>query len=253
MLGAPTAKDAPVTLRDDRPDDASGVPGLHEGGTVHVRRRAVTTVVVDPHAPVREGLPPLLRGEGVEVIAAAATGDAGEALVGQHEPDVALVALELADVDGIVLLRRLVRRGTRTAVVLYTDREEAQQAAVAVHGGAAGVISKRRSIAELADALRTVAGGGLWFNERGDAPAPPRPAAAVLAGLCERRTATLSDAELRVLALVAEGSSTEAVAATLSLSPHTVRTHLRNVMRKLEASSRAHAVAIAISEDAIRV
>nr|WP_281381536.1 helix-turn-helix transcriptional regulator [Conexibacter arvalis] len=63
----------------------------------------------------------------------------------------------------------------------------------------------------------------------------------------------MSEAELRVLALVAEGRSTEAVAAALSLSPHTVRTHLRNVMRKLEASSRAHAVAIAIREEAIQV
>lgn len=243
-----------MTLRDDEPlEDRPPFPGLSEGGDVHVRRRPVTVVVIDPHAPVREGLPLLLREEGVEVIAAAASGEAGAALVCQQEPDVALVALELADLDGIVLLRRLVQGGTRTAVVLYTDREDPQQAAVAVHGGAAGVISKRRATSELADALRTVAGGGLWFNERGEAPAPPRPAAAVFAGICERRTATLSDAELRVLALVAEGSSTEAVAETLSLSPHTVRTHLRNVMRKLEASSRAHAVAIAIREAAIRV
>lgn len=242
-----------MTFPDD-PLDSPPLSELGEGGPVHVRRRPVTAVVVDPHAPVREGLPLLLCSEGIEVVASAATGDAGEALVGRWEPDVALVALDLADVDGIVLLRRIVQRGTRTAVVLYTDQEDAEQAAVAVHGGAAGVIAKRRAIAELADALRTVAGGGLWFNERGGEPAPARrPAMVFSAGLCERRTATLSDAELRVLSLVAAGRSTEAVAATLSLSPHTVRTHLRNVMRKLEASSRAHAVAIAIREAAITV
>ena len=54
-----------------------------------------------------------------------------------------------------------------------------------------------------------------------------------------------------MLALVADGRSTEEAADALSLSPHTVRTHLRNVMRKLEASSRAHAVAIAMREAAI--
>jgi DNA-binding CsgD family transcriptional regulator len=59
--------------------------------------------------------------------------------------------------------------------------------------------------------------------------------------------------ELRVLALVAEGGSTEETAEVLSISPHTVRTHMRNVMRKLEASSRAHAVAIAMREAAIEV
>ena len=56
-----------------------------------------------------------------------------------------------------------------------------------------------------------------------------------------------------MLSLVADGSSTEAMADELSLSPHTVRTHLRNVMRKLEATSRAHAVAIAIRDEAIPV
>ncbi|MBB4660974.1 LuxR C-terminal-related transcriptional regulator [Conexibacter arvalis] len=244
-----------MTLRDDdRSDDLASLAGPDGDGPVHVRRRPVTAVVVDPHAPVREGLPLLLRGEGIAVIAAASTADAGEALVGQHEPDIALIALDLADVDGIVLLRRLVQRGTRTAIVLYVDHEDGRQAALAVRGGAAGVIGKRRAIGELADALRTVAGGGVWFNERGDATPPARRATpAVLTDLCERRTAALSEAELRVLALVAEGRSTEAVAAALSLSPHTVRTHLRNVMRKLEASSRAHAVAIAIREEAIQV
>lgn len=231
-------------------------PGLgpDAAGEISVRRGSITVVVVDPHAPVREGLPLLLAREGIDVVATAATGDGAEAVIGQYEPDVALVALDLADVDGIVLLRRLAQRGIRSAVVLYTDDEDPQQAAVAVHGGAAGVIAKRRSIAELSAALRAVASGRLWFNEPGDLPMPPEHRLApLLSDLRERRTASLSVAEVRVLALVAEGSSTEHAAELLSLSPHTVRTHLRNVMRKLEASSRAHAVAIAIRESAIQV
>jgi DNA-binding NarL/FixJ family response regulator len=214
----------------------------------------LSVVVVDPHAAVREGLPLLLEREGIAVVATAATGDGGEAVIGQHQPDVALVALELADADGIVLLRRLLQRGVSSAVVLYTDDEDPQQTALAVNAGAAGVIAKRRSIAELGGALRQVAAGGVWFDEPGETEVPPAPraAATILSEICERRTAALSDAELRVLALVASGSSTEAMADELSVSPHTIRTHLRNVMRKLEASSRAHAVAIAIREAAIR-
>jgi DNA-binding NarL/FixJ family response regulator len=211
-------------------------------------------VVVDPQAAVREGLPLLLRGERIEVLATASTGDGGAALIARHEPDIALIALGLADVDGLVLLRRLLRSGTRAAIVLYADDEHGDQAAVAVHAGAAGVIAKRRTIAELAEALRVVAAGGLWFNE-----APPEPLQLTSSELVlptpaqSRRTHALSEAERRVLALVAEGRSTEQVALALTLSPHTIRTHLRNVMRKLEASSRAHAVAIAIREAAIRV
>jgi DNA-binding NarL/FixJ family response regulator len=211
----------------------------------------LSVVVVDPQAAVREGLPVLLRSEQIDVVASAGTGGDGEALVERHQPDIALIALDLADVDGVVLLRRLLQRGTRSAIVLYADDENGDQAAVAVHAGAAGVIAKRRTIAELADALRVVAGGGLWFNEAPEPPAVRAPL--VVLDARERRTGSLSDAELRVLALVADGSSTEEVALALSLSPHTVRTHLRNVMRKLEASSRAHAVAIAIRESAIEI
>jgi DNA-binding NarL/FixJ family response regulator len=244
-------------LHDEHSDEHAGsgpVPG-ESGRATAARPGAISLVVVDPHAPVREGLPLLLAPEGIDVVASAATGDGGEAVIGQYQPDVALVAMELADADGIVLLRRLVQRGTRSAVVLYTDHEDPQQAALAVHAGAAGMVAKRRSIVELAVALRQVAGGGLWFNEPGDLSTvtASRGPVEILAGLCDRRTATLSDSELRVLALVAGGSSTEAMAEELSLSPHTVRTHLRNVMRKLEASSRAHAVAIAIRESAIPV
>lgn len=209
-------------------------------------------VIVDPHAPVRDGLPLLLRPEGIEVLAGAATAAGGEALIARHEPDIALVAIDLLEVDGIVLLQRLLRRGVRSAIVLYADADDRDQAAIAVHAGAAGVVAKRRTIAELAAALRVVAGGGLWFSEAPEPSPPPVPEAAppLRKG---SRTAGLSSSELRVLALVADGSSTEDAAEKLSLSPHTVRTHLRNVMRKLEASSRAHAVAIAIREAAIEV
>lgn len=210
----------------------------------------LSAVVVNPQAPVREGLPLLLRPEGIDVLGVASTAAQAELLIDRHQPDVALVALVLSDGDGLGLLHRLICRGARSAVVLYTAEENGEEAAAAVHAGAAGVIAKRRTIAELAEALRVVAGGGLWFNELSEQlPPPPVPPEPVPGQ--ERRTAALSGSELRVLALVADGRSTEEAADALSLSPHTVRTHLRNVMRKLHASSRAHAVAIAMREAAI--
>jgi len=231
---------ASLTLLSDHSEPATPA----SQATLHV-------VVVDSQAPVREGLPLLLRAEAIDVRGVASTGAAGEALIEQHAPDVALVGLDLSDVDGFSLLRRLVRRGVRSAIVLYTAFEDGAEAALAMHAGAAGVICKHRTIAELAQALRAVAGGGIWFGDRTDM-APPAPAYAPEPPPSgERRTAALSSAELRVLALVAEGRSTEEAAEALSLSPHTVRTHLRNVMRKLQASSRAHAVAIAMREAAI--
>jgi len=223
--------------------------------TTPARTAALTLVVVDPHGPVREGLPLLLRGHDIDVVASTGSGETGIALIDRYAPDIALIALDLADADGIVLLGRILERGSRSAIVLYAEDEGGEQAALALHSGAAGVVAKRRTIAELADALRVVAGGGLWFNRADDDlfAAPPTPQVVVSSEEREgeRRTDVLSGAELRVLALVADGGSTEAIARTLSLSPHTVRTHVRNAMRKLEASSRAHAVAIAIREAAI--
>jgi len=216
-----------------------------------------SVVVVDPHPPVREGLSLLLAPEGLTVLGGAATGAGGEALIARHEPDVALVAADLPDVDGVALVRRLVRRGLRSAVVLYAHDAACEDSSAAVNAGAAGLVAKRRSIAELAEALRSVATGGLWFEERDDDVLAPPPSPAAMQPLPlppgQRRTSTLSSSELRVLALVADGGSTEATAEALSLSPHTVRTHMRNVMRKLEASSRAHAVAIALRESAIEL
>jgi DNA-binding NarL/FixJ family response regulator len=214
-----------------------------------------SVVIVDPHPPMREGLSLLLPPEGLAVLGGASTGAGGEALVVRHEPDVALIAADLPDVDGIALVRRLVARGLRSAVVLYAHDADCEDSAAAVNAGAAGLVAKRRSIAELAEALRSIATGGLWFEERDDDALAPPPVTAQPLPLPpgQRRTSTLSSSELRVLALVAEGGSTEATAEALSLSPHTVRTHMRNVMRKLEASSRAHAVAIAIREAAIEI
>ena len=66
-----------------------------------------------------------------------------------------------------------------------------------------------------------------------------------------RRSDNLSDRELAVLGEIAQGTPTEEVARKLHVSPHTVRTHIKNILRKLDARTRAHAVAIALSEDAI--
>jgi DNA-binding NarL/FixJ family response regulator len=308
VLSAQAPNTGSVSLFDDAFDPGRAIIAS-AGSDLAAKQHTTSLVIVDPHAAVREGIPPLLRQHEIEVVATTSTGDGAEAVIGRHQPDVALISLELgtlasphrsggdgrsrelgtlasphrsggdgrsrelgtlasphrsggdgrsrelADADGIALLRRLIARGARTAIVLYADVDDPNQSALALRGGAAGLVGKRRPIAELARALRTVAAGGMWFQDAGEpleGPAPVR-AATMLASFYERRTARLSTAERRVLELVAEGRSTESMAAALSLSPHTIRTHLRNVMRKLEASSRAHAVAIAIREEAIQV
>jgi len=233
-----------VPFSDPRPLFAPLLPPTGPGPDA-----AVTLAIADPHAAVREGLPPLLQEQGFEVVAGCATGEDAEGQIARCAPDLALVAVDLEDMDGLDLLGRLLRRGASTAVVLYASGDEAQVVDAAVRAGAAGVVGTGRPVTQLARALHAVAAGGIWFDQDDSFDAPLSPAAE--AALC--RSDGLSEPERRVLALVAAGSSTEDIGGALSLSPHTVRTHVRNLMRKLDAQSRAHAVAIAIREDAIEV
>jgi DNA-binding NarL/FixJ family response regulator len=210
---------------------------------------AIRIVVADDHAAVREGLPLLLRDAGITVLAGARTLDALVPLITSAAPDVALIAGALLDGSGPAALAALVHRAGCTPIVVYVEGDERERTSAAVHAGAAGLVGRSRPIAQLARALRAVATGGMWFDEDDWSHAPLTP----LAEAALRRSDGLSEAERRVLALVAAGTATEEIAAGLSVSPHTVRTHVRNLMRKLDAQSRAHAVAIAIREAAIEV
>ena len=101
-------------------------------------------VIVDPHPPMREGLSLLLPPEGLAVLGGASTGAGGEALVIRHEPDVALVAADLPDVDGIALVRRLVRRGLRSAVVLYAHDADCEDSSASWNRVPVGASMMRR-------------------------------------------------------------------------------------------------------------
>jgi DNA-binding NarL/FixJ family response regulator len=209
----------------------------------------IRLVVADRHAAVRDGLPLLLRDAGIGVVATAESADRLAAVLAVVSAEVALVSSGLAAGRGASALRQLIRRALGTPVLVYVDSDERDLISSAVHAGAAGVVGRGRPIAQLSRALRAVATGGQWFDEHDWSQAP------LSAGAEDalRRSDGLSGAERRVLALVAAGTATEDIAAGLSVSPHTVRTHVRNLMRKLDAQSRAHAVAIAIRESAIEV
>jgi DNA-binding NarL/FixJ family response regulator len=209
----------------------------------------ITVVVVVPHPIVREGLPLLLKEEGLLVVGCASDPEAAEPVIVHHDPDVVLVADGREREAGADLVGRLLRRGARAAVVLYVDGKEADSVQQALRAGAAGVVSTMRPVAQIARALRAAAAGRTWFDESDWAQAPLTPEAED----SMQRSDGLSGTEKRVLALVAAGVSTEDIAGGLGVSPHTVRTHVRNLLRKLDAQSRAHAVAIAMREEAIDV
>jgi two-component system, NarL family, response regulator DesR len=200
-------------------------------------RGTIDVVIVDDQPAVRDGLPGLLEDGQIVVRAAMAADPEAVEVVRLHRPAVALIGLGPRDRRGYELVRRLSGRTNGTAVLLHVrDTTTPAQIDRARRHGAAGAVSTRCPVEELREAIRAVAGGDKWY-EAGE-PA-------------EGRSADLTERELDVLTELAGGNSVDQIAERLHLSPHTVRTHLRNGMRKLGAQTRAQAVAIAISEGAI--
>jgi DNA-binding NarL/FixJ family response regulator len=214
---------------------------------VSVSPEVATVVLADPHPVVREGLPLLLHEDTLRVVGTAGTLAVAADVVRRLDPDVVLAAGQLPDGDAGGLTALLLRQGARAAVLFYVSTSEAEAVQEALRAGAAGVVSTSRPVAQVARALRAVAAGRTFFHEGDWYEAPLTPAAQ----RSVQRTDGLSEAERRILALVAAGSGTDEIAVALGVSSHTVRTHVRNLMRKLDAQSRAHAVAIAMREGAM--
>lgn len=189
-------------------------------------------MIVDDHAAVRAALAQLLRCEGIRVLGLAGEARAGYELVVRRRPEVAVIDVRLAGESGVELMARLISSLPSLAVLLYTGEQlEPGMVDGLLDRGARGVALKTGEASELIDAINCVADGKLYID-----PGLRRPAAAPIPA------DALSDREREVLRLVAAGLTNVGIAEALVLSPHTVRTHIRNCLRKLGVSTRAQAV-----------
>jgi DNA-binding NarL/FixJ family response regulator len=197
-------------------------------------------VLIEDHQALREGLELLLAREGCDVVGTAGDAAGGRALVERLDPDVALVDIRLGDDDGIALTRELLDARPDRRIVLYTGSADEELLFSGLDSGAQGYALKEGSPSELVGALAAVAEGGSYVD--------PRLRPALLSRRTTERLPTLSNREREVLDLLAQGLTGEAVAERLVLSSETIKTHIRNAMTKLEASTRVHAIAIALRE-----
>jgi DNA-binding NarL/FixJ family response regulator len=199
---------------------------------------SVTVVIVEDHVALRRGLELLLRDSDFNVIGSADDAETGRAMVERRRPTVAVIDISLPGQNGIALTRALLSETPELGVLLYTGVDDQETLSAALDCGARGFALKAGAPEELLTAIRTVAAGDTYMDQR------LRPL--LLARSTTERIGVLSPREREVLDYLAQGLTGEDVATRLGLSPETVRTHVRNAMDKLEAHTRVHAVAIAL-------
>jgi len=204
-----------------------------------------TLVIIDDHEALRDGLSMLLGQGGLEVVAAGGNVASGADLVDHADPDVAIVDIRLPDGSGIDLTRRLLERRPGLGVILYTGSSDADLLVDGLDSGARGYALKAGSIEELLDAVRQVAAGGTYVDPRLDR--------VLLSERSTSRLPGLSPREREIMHLMAEGGTAQDVGARVGVSVETVRTHVRNVIRKLQARNRVHAIAIALQRGDISI
>jgi DNA-binding NarL/FixJ family response regulator len=195
-------------------------------------------VIIDDHEALRDGLAVLLGQGGLEVVAAAGDVAAGLDVVERADPDVAIVDIRLPDGSGIDLTRTLLERRPGLGVILYTGDSDFELLYDGLDSGARGYALKAGSLDELLSAVRRVARGGTYVDPRLDR--------VLLSERATSRLPNLSPREREIMHLMAEGGTAQDVGAEVGVSVETVRTHVRNVIRKLEARNRVHAIAIAL-------
>jgi two-component system NarL family response regulator len=212
-------------------------------------------VVVDDHELFRRGLRLLLEQEDdIDVVGEAADGRAGTVLVGELLPDVVLLDVRMPQADGIEACRAIKSTAPSTKIIMLTMSDEEADLYEAVKAGASGYLLKDSSIDDVSHAVRVVAEGQSLIS--------PSMAAKLLDEFKEmsRRSASvelpsprLTDRELEVLRLVAQGLNNREVARRLVISENTVKNHVRNILEKLQLHSRMEAVLYAVRENLLEI
>jgi DNA-binding NarL/FixJ family response regulator len=217
--------------------DQRGTKGLEE----------LRVLVVDDHDLFRTGLRNLLEEEGVNVVGEAENGENAIRLASDLTPDVVIMDLNMPGVGGVETTKRLSSLAPLSRVVVLTISADDDDVMNAVMAGACGYLLKDSSIQELIAGIRAASEGESLIS--------PQIAAKVLQRLraqskdvdaAETIRAELSDRELEVLKLIANGKDNAQIARELFISPKTVKNHISNILMKLQIENRIQAAVYAV-------
>ena len=201
---------------------------------------ALRLVLADDHVLVREGLKSLLQGAGYSVAGEAADGREAVRVVRSENPDIAVIDISMPQFNGLNASLELARSSPRVKVIVLTQHDEPQYVTEALRCGVRGYVLKNQAARDLVQAIEAVSRGKVYLS--------PGIATAVAEAYSSGKSsvAALSVRERQVLQLIAEGSSTKAIATRLSISGKTVESHRTKLMQKLDIHDTASLVRYAI-------
>jgi DNA-binding NarL/FixJ family response regulator len=208
---------------------------------------SLRVLLVDDHDLFRTGLRNLLEEQGLAIVGEAATGAEAVSRVADLTPDVVVMDLNMPAMGGVEATRHISGISPLTRVVMLTISDEDSDVMDAILAGACGYLLKDSSIQELVAGIRAAA--------RGESLISPHIAAKVLQRLratssqpdiAETIRAELSDREIEVLKLIANGKDNALIAAELHISPKTVKNHISNILMKLQIDNRIQAAVYAV-------
>ena len=217
--------------------DQAGTPGPPE---------PLRVVVADDHPFYRQGLVKLLTASGIDVVGEAANGAAAIELAEQTAPDVVVMDLNMPGLSGVEATRQLSERLPSTPVLVLSVSAEEADVTDAILAGASGYVLKDAPVEEVVAGIRAAAGGESLIS--------PRIADMLLRKVREAETESyvqpvrLSDRELEVLRLVADGKANNEIAEMLFISPSTVRNHISSILMKLQVDNRVQAAVRAVRD-----
>jgi DNA-binding NarL/FixJ family response regulator len=206
-------------------------------------KNPIRILCVDDHPVLREGIAAVLASETDMVLVAEANN--GKEAIEQfrvHRPDVTLMDLQMPAMSGIEAIRAIRKDFPEARIIVLTTYSGDAQAVRAFKAGASGYLLKNMLRKELVETIRTVHGGKRRIPSE------------IAMEMAEHHTDdALTEREVEVLRQVAAGNANKIIADRLSISEETVKAHMKNILAKLAANDRTHAVTIALRRGIIEI